>query len=186
MAEEHNGGVLNRELISELLDAVPPLVEGMIDRDAQLQPNGIDLTLESVARFSGPGTLTWDNQGRQLPGTEELVFDPNGQLYLQPGSYLVRFNETVNLPQHYMAYARPRSSLLRSGAALHTAVWDAGYRGRGVALLVVYSPHGFRVEHNARIVQLVFHRLAKAAAAGYQGIYQGEATERSPTSDRDW
>lgn len=171
-------GVLSRELIVELLNSVPPLLEGMIDRDVQLQPNGVDLTLESVSRFTGPGTLTWDNQGRQLPGTEELAFDREGQLYLQPGPYLVRFNETVNLTPDLMAYARPRSSLLRSGVALHTAVWDAGYQGRGVSLLVVYSPHGFRIERNARIVQLVFHRLSVETQTGYQGAYQGEATAK--------
>lgn len=177
MAEWREGdGVLSREQIAGLLDGMPPLLEGMVDCDLQLQPNGVDLTLESIARFTGPGTLTCDNQGRQLPGTEELAFDREGQLYLQPGPYLVRFNETVNLPSDLMAYARPRSSLLRSGVALHTAVWDAGYRGRGVSLLVVYSPHGFRIEQHARIVQLVFHRLSDQTSTGYQGVYQGEAT----------
>nr|PZN65491.1 MAG: deoxyuridine 5'-triphosphate nucleotidohydrolase [Sphaerobacter thermophilus] len=180
MPMPHNlsAGVLSREQLLELLDGEPPLVTGLRDREAQVQPNGIDLTLDSVANFTGPGTLTVDNAGRRLADSTDLTFGPDGQLYLSPGAYLVRFTETVNLPADLMAYLRPRSTLLRSGVALHTAVWDAGYAGRGQSLLVVYNPHGFRVQHGARIGQLVFHRLAAATAEGYDGIYQGEATDR--------
>lgn len=174
VTDEPTGAVLSREQIAALLDGDPPLVDHLIDRDAQLQPNGIDLTLAAVSTFAGEGILTRDNAGRRLPGVEPLPFDAGGQIELAPGPYLVRFNETVNLPADCMAYARPRSSLLRSGVALHTAVWDAGYSGQGVALLVVYNPAGFRVERDARIVQLVFHRLEQATGDGYTGRFQGE------------
>jgi dUTP pyrophosphatase len=167
-------GVLTREQIEVLLDQNPPLLEGIVDREMQLQPNGVDLTLDTVSGFVGPGTLTLDNANRRLPGTQAHPFDPSAQLYLSPGCYEVRFNETINLPANCMAYTRPRSSLLRSGVALHTAVWDAGYSGRGVALLVVYNTHGFRLEHNARIAQMVFHMLGSETAEGYQGVYSGE------------
>lgn len=173
-------GVLSREQIARLLDGAPPLVDGLIDRAAQLQPNGIDLTLDTVARFAGPGTLTWDNRDRCLPDVADLPFAPDGMITLGPGPYLARLNETVNLPADVMAYARPRSSLLRAGVALHTAVWDAGYAGRGVALLVVYNPLGLRLERRARIVQLVFHRLGEATSSGYQGAYQGEGRRARP------
>ena len=179
-------GVLSREQIAALLDAEPPLLAGLIDRDAQLQPNGVDLTLASVATFRGPGTLAVDNRDRRLPETDDLPFDTAGGLTLAPGPYLIRLNETVNLPADCMAYARPRSSLLRSGVAVHTAVWDAGYAGRGVALLVVYNPAGFRVERDARVVQLVFHRLEAPTAAGYRGAYHGEGTiGTGPRPSRD-
>lgn len=171
-----SAGVLSREQLAALLDHDPPLVAGLSDREAQLQPNGIDITLESIARFTGPGTLAIDNQDRRLADASDLDFEPDGYISLTPGAYIVRFTETVNLPVDLMAYLRPRSSLLRSGVALHTAVWDAGYCGRGASLLVVYNEHGFRVQRGARIGQLVFHRLAAATAAGYDGIYQGEAT----------
>jgi dUTP pyrophosphatase len=180
--ETPTAGVLSLEQIKQLLDRDPPLLEGLIDRETQLQSNGVDLTLDTVSGFTGPGTLTLDNANRRLPGTQEHPFDPEQQIYLSPGSYVVRFNETINLPADCMAYTRPRSSLLRSGVALHTAVWDAGYSGRGVALLVVYNTHGFRLEHNARIAQMVFHPLARATSEGYQGIYSGEGKRQR---DRD-
>ena len=179
MTEFAFGGVLSREQIEALLEQDPPLLDGLVDRDTQLQPNGVDLTLDTVSGFNGPGTLTLDNANRRLPGTQQHPFDPDQQIYLSPGCYEVRFNETINLPADCMAYTRPRSSLLRSGVALHTAVWDAGYTGRGVALLVVYNTHGFRLEHNARIAQMVFHHLGAATGEGYQGIYAGEGRRPS-------
>ena len=63
----------------------------------------------------------------------------------------------------------PRSSLLRMGVHVPTAVWDAGYAGRGEGLLEVGNPHGVRLQRGARIVQLVLFRLTEAARAGYAG-----------------
>lgn len=167
-------GVLNREEILRLIDASPPLLEGLLDPESQVQPNGIDITVETVSRFRGTGLLARSNADRVLPATDDIAFEPDGSLYLPAGAYQVRFNETVNLPISLMAYARPRSSLLRSGVALHTAVWDAGYSGRGVSLMVVYHPAGFRLERDARICQLVFHPLIADTGAGYKGAYQHE------------
>ncbi len=176
--EYESSGVLSRQDIETLLEGTPPLIERMPDPLAQMQPNGVDLTLERVSRFRGPGQLGVTNAERVLPQTEDLSFEPDGSLFLPPGAYQVRFNETVNLPATLMAYARPRSSLLRSGVALHTAVWDAGYCGRGVSLMMVYHPAGFRVSQDARICQLVFHRLTSATESKYDGVYQREGAVR--------
>jgi len=151
----------------------------MPDPENQLQANGVDLTLEHVARFRGPGFLGRTNAERTIPQNEVLPFEPDGTVYLPPGAYQVRFNESVNLPHALMAYARPRSSLLRSGVALHTAVWDAGYSGRGMCLMVVYHPAGFRVARDARVCQLVFHWLTAATDAAYAGTYQHEGQIRA-------
>lgn len=168
------GGVLNRQHIEQLLQAEPPLLAEMPDPESQIQPNGVDITLEAVSRYEGTGTIAVTNAGRVLPGTFDLPFDSTGFVHLTPGPWHVRFNEVVSLPDWLMAYARPRSSLLRSGVALHTAVWDAGYSGRGASLLVVYNPDGFRLQANARIAQLVFHTLSGATSETYAGAYQHE------------
>ena len=103
-----------------------------------------------------------------------LSFDETGWLHLPPGAYQVVFNETVDLPNDLMALGRPRSSLCRCGVTLGTAVWDAGYRGRSTALLLVENPAGFRVQRDARLMQLVFFSLTAATARGYDGAYQDE------------
>jgi dUTP pyrophosphatase len=165
--------VLCREDILEMLKLTPPLVDNLYNAQEQVQPNGVDLSLKEVASFSSSGSLGIGNQDRILAQTSPLAFDSSGSVNLGPGCYLVTYNEVVNLPRNMMALAIPRSSLLRSGVSIHTAVWDAGYSGRSQSLLVVYNPHGFRLCRGARIVQMVFF-LSRGVAQGYQGMFQYE------------
>ena len=122
-----NGGALDRESIRQRLRAQPPLVEGYVSLEAQLQPNGFDLTLAELAAFEGPdtspGILTADDAGRRLAKTRPMPFEPDASRRLPPGCYLATFNEIVHLPLDLMALGKPRSSLLRSGVAVHNAVW---------------------------------------------------------------
>ena len=150
------------------------LVESMIDPEIQTQMCGVELTLQRVERFISAGALAYDNKERKLPETVEVDFDESGWVDLNQGSYLVTFNEIVSIPRDVAAFARSRSSLLRSGATLETALWDPGYRGRSQSLLVVYNPAGLRLKKNARLLQLVFMRLDGDAEKTYTGAYQGE------------
>lgn len=84
------------------------------------------------------------------------------------------FNEVVEIPPDVMAIARPRSSLLRMGATIETAVWEPGYKGRSQSLLIVHNPEGIKIKRNARLMQLIFFRLENDAEKLYDGIYQGE------------
>jgi dUTP pyrophosphatase len=165
--------VLTKHDLEELIKREPPLVEGYIDLEEQLQPNGFDLTLREVATFQSPGKITTANHQRVVSSLAPLVFDGLGFIHLPPGIYSITYNEVVRLPQDIMALAAPRSSLLRCGVTVNTAVWDAGYSGRSQSLLVVYNPQGFQLQKNARIIQLVFFGLTDQTQ-GYQGIYQGE------------
>ena len=170
-----NGNPLNREEIRRLIvDGSPPLIADYVDLEAQLQPNGFDLTAGAAARFVTPGQLGASDADRVLAGAAPLEFGADGWLTLPPGAYLITFNEAVNLPLDLMALGRPRSSLLRCGVSLHTAVWDAGYRGRSQSLLAVHHPAGFRLQRNARAAQLAFFHLATPPGRGYAGRYQGE------------
>ena len=175
------GSVLNRETIAAMVDGPSRLIENYVSLEEQLQPNGFDLSLHEVSRLTVPGQIGVDNADRFLPATEPLEFDTNGWLSLPPGPHLITFNEIVNLPLGLMALGYPRSSLLRSGAAIHTAVWDAGYSGRSQSLLMVYHPLGYRLQHNARVMQLVFQYLDNLAADGYQGRFWGEEDFSQPT-----
>jgi dUTP pyrophosphatase len=150
------------------------LVESMIDPKTQTQMCGMELTLQRIERFISAGEVAFDNKERVLPETEPMDFDLSGWIVLAAGAYLVTFNEIVNVPRDAAALARARSTLLRCGASLETALWDPGYRGRSQSLLVVYNPHGLRLKKNARLMQLVFLRLEKEAEMVYSGKYQGE------------
>jgi dUTP pyrophosphatase len=168
--------VLSRQDIRRLLKEKPPLIEGYIDLEEQVQPNGIDLTLRDIALIQSSGVIAAANDQRQLSEVAPLVFDGLGYIDLVPGAYIITYNEVVHLPKDIMALGRPRSSLLRCGVTVGTAVWDAGYEGRSQSLLVVYNPRGFRLQKNARVMQLVFMRLS-GKTKGYSGTYQGENIE---------
>ncbi len=165
--------VLSRAEINHLLHQKPPLVEGWIDLEQQVQPNGFDLTLREVSLLQSPGRIAVDNSQRAVSDLAPLVFDGLSFIELMPGAYVITFNEIVHLPENITALATPRSSLLRCGVTVNTAVWDAGYSGRSRSLMVVYNPRGFRLQKNARIAQLIFLHLDRKTE-GYQGIYQRE------------
>ncbi len=165
--------ILSKQDIQRLLQQEPPLIENYINLEEQVQPNGIDLTLREVAMLQSSGKIAVENKQRLIPDTTPLAFDGLDFIDLMPGTYIVTYNEIVHLPKNVMALATPRSSLLRCGVTINTAVWDAGYSGRSQSLMVVYNPQGFRLQRNARIVQLVFFELTRETE-GYRGIYQGE------------
>ncbi len=165
--------VLTKADICRLMKEKPPLVECWVNLEEQIQPNGFDLTLRAVAMLQAAGRIATMNNERYLPELAPLVFNELGYLDLIPGAYVITYNEIVHLPKNIIALAAPRSSLLRCGVTIGTAVWDAGYSGRSQSLMVVHNPGGFRLQQNARVLQLVFFRLS-GETEGYKGRYQGE------------
>jgi dUTP pyrophosphatase len=165
--------VLAARDIRHLIKHNPPLIEGYINLDEQIQTNGFDLTLRDIATLQTAGNIAASNSQRVLSDLSPLTFDGADYLNLAAGIYMITYNEVVHLPKNLMALGRPRSSLLRCGVNVGTAVWDAGYEGRSQSLLIVHNPRGFRVQRNARVAQLVFFELT-GETEGYKGIYQGE------------
>lgn len=163
--------VVDRQTILEMISK-QHLVTDMVDPAKQVSPNGVELTLHKVYAFKEAGTIDFTNEERHIPEHEELPLH-NGCYRLDPGTYLVTYNETVHIPKTLLAIGRPRSSLLRSGVTIESAVWDAGYKGRSRGLLTVYNPHGFIVKPNARLLHLIFLQLLRKTQP-YEGAYQGE------------
>jgi dUTP pyrophosphatase len=164
--------MLNDKEIRRLIEE-HQLVTGFIDMATQLQPSGFDISLESIEAFRGGGAVDYGNKERVLAETEPLTPDDDGWFNLGQGCYKVVYNETVRMPLNVAALARTRSTLLRNGATLGTAVWDPGYQGRSSSLLVVHNPHGIRLKKDARIAQLIFYYTGQVEK-GYSGAYQKE------------
>jgi dUTP pyrophosphatase len=165
--------VLSARDIRRLIKNNPPLVEGYLNLDEQVQTNGFDITLRDVATLNTAGKIAVANSKRVLSELAPLSFDSTDSIELAPGIYMITYNEIVHIPKNLMALGRPRSSLLRCGVNVGTAVWDAGYEGRSQSLLMVYNPLGFTLQKNARVAQLVFFELT-GETEGYNGIYQRE------------
>ena len=150
------------------------MTEGAVDVTVQTQVNGLELTVARVEALYGPGRIGFDNDERELPQYKQLDWGRDGWLFLREGSYKIIFNEILSIPRDMCAIGRPRSSLLRMGVTVETAVWDAGYKGRSEALLIVYNSTGFYIKRDARVVQLLFMRLENAVQQGYEGRYMNE------------
>ncbi|MFC7234725.1 deoxyuridine 5'-triphosphate nucleotidohydrolase [Halosegnis marinus] len=136
--------------------------------DEQVQPNGVDLTLAAVERQVEPGRI--DTDGKRVGARETVEPDDDGVYRLEPGAYVARYGEVIAVPDDHVGFVFPRSSLIRNSCMLNTAVWDAGYEGRGEGLLQV--GHTVEIERGARIAQFV---LSTADHEGhYDGTYQGE------------
>ncbi len=163
--------VVDRKTLLTLISQ-QQLVTNMVDQSIQVSPNGVELTLHKIFTFKGPGIVDFSNKERIIPKYEELPLQ-KGQYNLELGTYLVTYNEIVHIPRDIIAIGRPRSSLLRSGVTIESAVWDAGYKGRSRGLLTVYNPHGFILKPNARLLHLVFFKILQETQS-YSGTYQGE------------
>ena len=168
--------MLNRQEIQKLIEE-KQLITDYIKLDIQLTSNGFDLTAASVFEFVAAGILDFSNNERVIPQVREILPKKNksedkfGWWVLKKGAYKIRTNEIVNLPKDLVAISFPRSSLLRMGAFVQNAVWDAGFRGKGEFILVVQNPKGLRLKQNARVVQLIFNKISQTNQS-YQGIYQ--------------
>jgi len=156
------------------------IVQNIQSAEIQTQPCGIDLTLKRVLVWKSSGVVDFDNNRRKVAETEALPFQPDKMaeapfvssfVDLPLGSYLVEFNETVDIPLDLMGQMFVRSSLFRSGALLTAGVMDSGYKGAAGALLQVVNPQGLSLWKDARLAQIVFHQMSEQTA-GYQGVYQ--------------
>lgn len=139
-------------------------------RPENVTPVGYDFTLGKIEKIIGMGTLLHND--KLLPEYREV--QPQYRYYrLGPGLYLVEFEEYVKIPANYMGLMWPRSSLVRCGVDMATAIWDAGYEGRSKSTMNVINPAGFTIEPGTRVGHMVLVPCAMASTL-YAGQYQGE------------
>lgn len=146
-------------------------------------PAGYDFTLDAVQGFGYMRPKIYQDS-KVLPLYESRATFTEGSTggkrmyHLPQGIYMVRFLELVRIPDNYMSYMRPRSTLTRCGVTLETAVWDPGYEGISHCLMNVLNPQGIEIEHGTRIGHMVMHRkVVPAMSILYNGQYQKEGIE---------
>lgn len=150
------------------------VVTALRDLQAQTQPAGIDLTVDRIESFTTRPSFTVDLL--EAAKTKE-VRNKNSAYVLRPGPYKLTFSEEIRIPANCCGLVLPRSSLLRSGVAVHTALWDPGYEGKGKVLLSVLNRKGAVISIGARVAQLVVLRLSGEPHGIYSGQYQREGMD---------
>lgn len=163
--------ILTKEQIRKAIEEIG-LVEEYLDLDIQLQPLGFDLTVGNMSAFGSGryGVIDFSNKERYVPKTSPEVAGHYDWITLKPGKYKIRFAEKVNLPRNIYAVGMSRSTLLRCGCAIHSAVWDTGFSGYGEVLLDVGRE--IQIGKRARVFQLQFLRCDDTDE--YTGIYNEE------------
>jgi dUTP pyrophosphatase len=136
----------------------------------QVQPAGIDLTISEVFELDGGGEIDFSNEHRKVPAGKKIEFGE--KVKLGQGSYRITYGEAVRMPKDAAGIVLPRSTLMRMGATVISALWDPGYEGRGYGLLVVFNPHGIVLHRNARVAQIMMVR--GRTEKEYEGAYKGE------------
>ncbi|MCS7096874.1 MAG: deoxyuridine 5'-triphosphate nucleotidohydrolase [Candidatus Methanomethylicia archaeon] len=150
------------------------IVENLLNEELQIQPAGIELTLNSVEKFIDAGIMDLTNEFRRVSRTEPIPFDNEEKIFLAKGVYRIKFNEVIKIPENVVAIGYPRSSLIRSGVTIYTAIWDPGYIGRSECLLCVFNDNGVYLYRNARLLQLIFIKIEGKPHKIYNGKYQKE------------
>ncbi|MEM3712266.1 MAG: deoxyuridine 5'-triphosphate nucleotidohydrolase [Thermoproteota archaeon] len=145
------------------------IVENLRSVEEQIQPAGVDLTVEKIELLIERGEISADPKFSK--GIN--VLPKNGFYELPQGSYRITYHEIVNIPAGFIGLLLPRSSLLRNGATIYTAVWDPGYRGRGMGLMVVFNKLGIRIAEKARVAQLIIIDVEDTGEL-YKGRFLGE------------
>ncbi len=164
------------------------MVENVIDRNIQTQPNGFDMTLTKVEGFvsDARGVLDFDNANRSKPAVAEIPFtggrtNTEPHVFLRRGSYLITLDPKIHVPMDCLGRLRARSSLIRMGCSIDAGIWDAGFIGSSQVLLTVKNRAGIMLYKNARMGQMILERIEGGNVVdGYSGVYQNDGKDTPP------
>jgi deoxycytidine triphosphate deaminase len=137
---------------------IRPLLDGIVHWETQETPHGADLTVAEIFRLSGPGQLDFGGDEYAEAPRERLApskADPDdtyGWWRLDEGTYLVRYNETIQLARDQHARLDPLPRLLRAGAQHPSRVLNPP-EGTLETLLTV-GAGGCHIKENARLSRL--------------------------------
>ena len=137
-------------------------VESLIHAKTQIQGHRIVLTVGQIARLSGSASFDFGG-GEFSDCTKELLTpdkpDPDdyGWWTLHPGTYLIEFNEGLDLPSGHIAVLQPWGQTAANGLTHPTRVLSG--RHRTVAVPVSVRDVEFHIKENARLSELLVWQL---------------------------
>lgn len=151
--------------------------------DEQFTENGVDLRLkklylpENISR----GVFGITKGQKMIPDLVEIppldgayLLNPEKKYYINCGH--------IDIPKDCVQFYYPRSTLMRAGLELYSAVGDAGYSGDLIFAVKVSGVASVVIEQNERIVQAVTHKLT-SQTKGYDGDYQNNKIYKENESD---
>jgi len=160
--------------------------------DESRTPNGIDLRLGKVYvlddaiepypnNFSSYGLYKEDlfdgTPEKDLPKQKEIrpkfmdCYHIEGWSLIPNKVYILEVEDTIKIDNDSIQLYKPRSTLLRAGLSLSTAVGDAGFNGKLSFMCINHGHLPFFLEKGVRFVQLIDFEL-NGNSITYDGDYQ--------------
>lgn len=142
--------------------------------DDQYQPNSIDLKLGKVYRIMNfdDGTYGLYNGEKHIPNKVEICYPYKNRYILYPNKpYWLEIEPKIEIPEDIAQFYLPRSSLLRMGVTLHTALGDSGFNGHLMFLAINHMPYDIRLDKGERIATAINFEVDSA------GLYDGDYNE---------
>jgi deoxycytidine triphosphate deaminase len=127
-----------------------------------VQPNAVDLRVRHIEDIDPYGTFVLLDKSKEHCKAYEMFTEemtaPNGETVevwrLPRGYYRVELDHRIEVGEHECGWVVPRSTLIRNGVMIHTALYDSGYKGGMVCGMQVTCGE-FVLERNARIGQYI-------------------------------
>lgn len=136
---------------------IETVVDGIVHADTQRHEAGFDLTAAKIYSLEAPGRIDFGGGELEAPTSEPIETvkrDPEndyGWWALDPGVYLVEYNEFLTLDGDDRLLLQPRDALLAQGAFHPTLAVTSELPKMP---LTVADP-GARIKENARVSTLV-------------------------------
>ncbi len=158
--------IFSGDEVSELINKVES-----VDSGQQIQPAGFDVTVSRAYTYP-KSVFTIGVSKSENSKVEELLPNQEGYYEFGIGAYMLELNEITTIPKDAIGILLPRSTLLRNGIDVRTALFDPGYSGQPKVMLVCHRP--LKLQRFSRIGQLVLLKSDREFSKGYNGQYQGE------------
>ena len=138
------------------------IIQNIEQPEIQIQQQGVDLRLDKVYEFTeltNAGYLCKNNKENKIPSpnlVKTVRIDGKDMYRLKPGYYEIYFKESCNIPSNISLHYKTRSTLIRSGAVIHSGQFDAGFTTDKMgAFLHVIHPNGILIEQDTRVCQAI-------------------------------
>jgi deoxycytidine triphosphate deaminase len=153
MQESHEGGGAMSQLMTG--EEIVALTTELISAKKQQGAFSVDLTVKEIRKVASGGALDFGGSEFQEASTTLLkpekksAEEPYGWWKLEPGNYLIKFNEKINLENHGVIIIFPHSRLLAAGGS-HAPVAIEDLR-EDIQVLLCVGPEGLEIKENARV-----------------------------------
>lgn len=149
--------------------------DGTDRNENQFQPNGIDLRLTDVRLMDETEIRALDLEGySKIPPYMYVPVDEDDNTFILSKHNIYMFElEYVAMPSNVSALLYPRSSLMRGGLRMQTAVVDAGFKGTLMVQVENMLTAPYYIGLDDRVVQMVCFDIGDDSNT-YDGSYQDE------------